>query len=174
MILPAIPEKLTQKLFPCFFTSKKCKKTSTEGRMPAENLKTPYKCPTVGMELGGGYVNLGEEFPLEGREWEAHPDAFEHRLVHEEEGTPLSRSVIHTHRFPRSAGTNGDVLVMSAVESIKVIRVGVPTMILQVLKGCHAGALVQKLVGGPCIEDFIIRLGGLGGRTRLEFGRVMV
>jgi len=33
-ILPAIPEKLTQKLFPCFFTSKKCRKTSTEGRTP--------------------------------------------------------------------------------------------------------------------------------------------
>ena len=40
-------------------------------------------------------------------------------------------------------------------------------MILQVLKGCQAGALVQKLVGGPCIEAFIIGLGGLGGRTRL-------
>ena len=141
-----------------------------DAQVPAENLKTPYKCLAVGMELGGGCVNLGEEFPLKGREWEAHPNAFEHRLVHEEEGTPLSRSVIHTHRFPRSAGTNGDVRVMSGEESIKVIQVGIPTMILQVLKGCQASALVQKLVGGPCIEGFIIGLGGLGGlggRTRL-------
>ena len=74
------------------------------------------------MELGGGGVNLGEEFPLKGCEWEAHPDVFEHRLVHKEEGTPLSGPVIHTHRFPWSAGTNGDVRVMSAAESIEVIR----------------------------------------------------
>jgi len=113
-----------------------------DAQVPAENLKTPYKCPAVGVELGGGGVNLGEEFPVKGREWEAHPDAFKHRLVHEEEGTTLSRSVIHTHRFPRSAGTNGDVRVMCAAESIKVIQVGIPTMILQVLKGCQAGALV--------------------------------
>ena len=168
-ILPAIPEKLTQKLFPCFFTSKKCKDIhrGKDAQVPAEDLKTPYKCPAVGVELGGGGVNLGEEFPLKGREWEAHPDAFEHRLVHKEEGIPLSRPVIHTHRFPRSAGTNGDVHVMSAAESIKVIQVGIPTMILQVLKGCQDGALVQKLVGGPCIEGFIIGLGGLGWRTRL-------
>jgi len=85
-----------------------------DAQVPTENLKTPYKCLAVGMELGGGCVNLGEEFPLKGCEWEVHPDALKHRLVYEEEGTPLSRSVIHTHRFPRSAGTNRDVRVMSA------------------------------------------------------------
>ena len=108
------------------------------------------------MELGGGCVNLSKEFPLKGREGETHPDAFKYRLVHEEERIPLSRSVIHTHRFPRSARTNGDVRVMSAAEGIKVIQVGIPTVILQVLKGCQAGALVQKLVGGPGIESFMI------------------
>ena len=122
------------------------------------------------MELGGGGVNLSEEFPLKGREGETHPDAFKYRLVHEEERIPLSRSVIHTHRFPRSARTN----VVSAAEGIKVIQVGVPTVILQVLKGRQAGSLVQKLVGGPGIESFIIGLGGLGRRTRLCVRALMV
>ena len=119
-----------------------------DAQVPAENLEAPYECPAVGMELGGGCVNFRKESPLKGCEGEAHPNAFKHRLVHKEEGTPLSRSVIHTHRFPRSARTNGDVRVVSAAEGIKVIQVGVPTVILQVLKGCQAGALVQKLVGG--------------------------
>ena len=129
--------------------------------------RSPYECPAAGVELGGGGVNLGEKFPLEGREWEAHPDAFKYRLVHKEERIPFSGSVIHADRFPGSAGTNRDVRVMSAAESIKVVQVGIPTMILQVLKGCQAGTLVQKLVGSPCIEGFIVGLWGLGGRTRL-------
>jgi len=76
--------------------------------------------------------------------------------------------ISHPHRqVPRSAGTNGVVRVMSAAESIKVVQVRIPTMILQVLKGYQASTLVQKLVGGPCIEGFIVGLRGLGGRTRL-------
>ena len=79
-----------------------------------------------------GVLEEGEDDPARDP-GEAYPKAFPlflHRLVHEEEGTPLSRSVIHTHRLPRSAGTNGDMRVMSAAESIKVIQVGIPMMIL--------------------------------------------
>ena len=101
------------------------------------------------MELGGGSIDFSEEFPFKGGERETYSYAFEHGLVHEEEGTPLSRSVIHTHRFPRSAKRNGDVRVMSAAESIKVVQVGIPTMSLQVLEGSQAGTLIQELVGGP-------------------------
>ena len=125
-------------------------------QMPAENLKTPYKCPTVGVELGGGGINFGEEFPVKGGEWETQPYAFKHRLVHKEERVPLFRSVVHADRFPRPAGTDRYVSVMSAAESVKVIQVGIPTMSFQVLEGSQAGTLVQELVGG------------LGGGIRLR------
>ena len=75
-------------------------KPSKDAQVPAENLETPYECPAVGMELGGGCVNFSKEFPLKGCEWEVHPNAFKHHLVHEEEGTPLSRCVIHTQVPP--------------------------------------------------------------------------
>ena len=39
-----------------------------DAQVPAGDLKTPYKCLAFGVELGGGGVNLGEEFPLKGRE----------------------------------------------------------------------------------------------------------
>jgi len=146
------PGEAYPKAFPLFLHLEEMQEDIHRGKdaqVPAENLKTPYKCPAVGEELGGGCVNLGEEFPLEGREWEAHPDAFKYRLVHEEERIPLSGSVIHVNRFPRSAGTNRDVRVMGAAESIKVLQVRIPTMFLQVLNGCQAGTFVQELVGGP-------------------------
>jgi len=65
------------------------------------------------MELGGGGIDFGEEFPFKGGEWETHPYTFKHRLVHKEERVPLSRSVVHADRFPRSAGTDGYVRVVS-------------------------------------------------------------
>ena len=95
---------------------------------------------TVGVELGGGCVDLCEKFPLEGRERKAHPDAFKHRLVHGEERIPLPGSVIYANRFPRSAGTNKNVCVMGAAESIKIVQVRITAMILQVLNGCQSGA----------------------------------
>ena len=58
--------------------------------MSAKNLKTPHECPAVGIELGGGGIDFSEEFPFKGGEWETHSYAFEHGLVHEEEGFPLS------------------------------------------------------------------------------------
>ena len=120
------------------------------------------------MELGGGGINFGEEFPFKGGEWETHPYAFKHRLVQKEERVPLSRSVIHADRFPRPAGTDGYVSVVSAAESVKVIQVGIPTMSFQVLEGSQAGTLVQELVGDPWVVGFVVGLGGLGGGIGLR------
>ena len=36
--------------------------------MVAHNLERPHKRPTVGMELGGGDVELGQELPLKAGE----------------------------------------------------------------------------------------------------------
>ena len=122
-----------------------------DAQVPAKDLKTPHECPATGMELGGGGIDFGEEFPFKGGEWETNSYAFEHGLVHEEEGFPLSRSVVQTNRFPRPAGTDGYVGVMSAAESVKVIQMGIPTVSFQVLEGSQAGTLVQELVGGPWV-----------------------
>jgi len=118
-----------------------------QAQVSAKNLKAPHECPTVGMELGGGGIDFGEEFPFKGGEWETHSYAFEHGLVHEEEGFPLSRSVVQTNRFSRPAGTDGYEGVVSVAESVKVIQMGIPTVSFQVLESSQAGTLVQKLVG---------------------------
>jgi len=70
--------------------------------------------------------------------------------------------------FPRPAGTNGYVGVVSAEESVKIIQMGIPTVSFQVLEGSQAGALVQELVGGPWVVGFIVGLWGLGGGIRLR------
>ena len=67
------PEEAYPKALPLFIHFEEMQEDIHRGKdaqVPAENLKTPYKCPAVGVELGGGCVNLSEEFPLEGREWE--------------------------------------------------------------------------------------------------------
>ena len=109
--------------------------------MSAKNLKTPYECPAVGVELGGGCVDLCEEFPLEGRERQAHPNAFKYRLVHEKERVPLPRCVVYANGFPRPAGTDGNMRIMGAEKSIKIVQVGITAMVLQVFHGRQSGAL---------------------------------
>ena len=128
------PEKAYPEAFPLLLHFEEMQENIHGGKdaqVPAENLKTPYKCPAVGVELGGGCINLGEEFPLKGGKWETHSYAFKHRLVHKEEGVPLPRSVVQADRFSKPAGTDGYVSVVSAAESVKVIQVGIPTMSFQ-------------------------------------------
>ena len=51
-----------------------------------DNLVCPDERPTVEMKLGGGYVKLGQELPLETSEGEAELDLLEHRGIDEAEG----------------------------------------------------------------------------------------
>jgi len=63
------PGEAYPKAFPLFLHFEEMQENVHGGKdaqVPAENLKTPYKCPAVGVELGGGCVNLGEKFPLKG------------------------------------------------------------------------------------------------------------
>jgi len=85
--------------------------------------------------LGRGGVNLCKELPLEGSEGKTHPETFEHRLVHEEEGFPLPGPIIDAHRFPWPPRANGDVSIVSTAKGVKVIQVGVTAVVLQVLEG---------------------------------------
>ena len=51
----------------------------------ANNLVSPDERPTVGMELGGGYVELGQELPLKACEGKPKLDLLEHSGVNEAE-----------------------------------------------------------------------------------------
>jgi len=66
----------------------------------AENGEGPNKGLAVGMQLGGGHVELCKQLPFEAVERESLPDAFEHRLIEEEEERlPIVGAVIDTYRF---------------------------------------------------------------------------
>ena len=99
------PGKAYPEAFPLLFHLKEMQENVygwEDAQVSTKNLKTPYKRPAVGVELGGGGIDFSKEFSLEGGKWETDPHAFEHCLVHKEEGFPLSRSVIQTDRFPRA------------------------------------------------------------------------
>ncbi len=101
---PGDARKAHPKAFTLFLHLEKMKKDIHGGgdaQIPAKNLKTPHEGPAVGMELGRGSVDFGEQLPLEGseRETQAHP--FEYHLVEEEEGTSPDGPRVHANRYPR-------------------------------------------------------------------------
>jgi len=55
MTLPVIPLKLTQRFFPGFFASKKCRKTFTEGAWP-KKLQRMEKALMMAQLLGCSWV----------------------------------------------------------------------------------------------------------------------
>ena len=84
------------------------------------------------MKLGGGYVNLREQLPLEGREGEAKTDALKYRLIEEEEGFSPIGLVVHANWLPRGAMTDGDVRIVGSAEGVKVVQSPVTQMVLYV------------------------------------------
>ena len=72
--------------------------------------------------MGRGYIDLREQLPLEGREGKAQADAFEYRLVKEEEGFSPIGPVVHANWLPRGAMTNGDIGIMGFAEGVEVIQ----------------------------------------------------
>jgi len=52
----------------------------------AKNGEGPYECPTVGMQLGGGDVHVGQERTLEGSERQSKPEPLKNGGVNEAEG----------------------------------------------------------------------------------------
>ena len=79
------------------------------GRMSqvcAEDLVSPYERPAVGMELGGGYVKLGQELPLKACEGKPKLDLLEHGGVDEAEGGVVApRRCRWAHREDKDART---------------------------------------------------------------------
>jgi len=82
--------------------------------------------------LGGGYIALCEQLPLEGRKGEAQTDTLEHRLVKEEEGFPPIGPVVHTNWLPRGAMTNGNVRIMGSAEGVEIVQSQITQVFLYV------------------------------------------
>ena len=78
----------------------------------ANNLVRPDECPAVGMKLGGGYVELSQELPLEASEGQAELDLLEHGSIDEAEGLAIAPLVVGADGLPRGTRTNGHLVIM--------------------------------------------------------------
>ena len=62
--------------------------------MVAHDLERPHKRPAVGMELGGGDVELGEKLPLKTSKGKPEFHLLEQSCVNEAEGSTVVRLVV--------------------------------------------------------------------------------
>ena len=65
--------------------------------MVAHNLERPHERPAVGMELGGGDVELGKKLPLKPCKGKPEFHLLEQGCVNEAEGPAVVRLVISTN-----------------------------------------------------------------------------
>ena len=102
--------------------------------MCAENLVSSYERPAVGMELGGGNVELGQKLPLKACEGKPEFDLLEHSGVYEAERGVVAPLIIgadwltgrtrpHNH-FVIVLFTEREVFLVTLLEA-KDVKVGV-------------------------------------------------
>jgi len=80
------------------------------------NLISPDERPTVGVKLGGGYVKLGQELPLEAGEGKSELDLLEHCGVDEAEGAAVAPQVISVNGLAGRARTHRHLVIVLFVE----------------------------------------------------------
>jgi len=68
------------------------------------------------MKLGGGYIKLGQELPLEAGEGESEFDFLEHCSVNEAEGTAVTPLVIGANRLSRRTRMHGYLVIVFLAE----------------------------------------------------------
>ena len=81
-----------------------------------DNLICPNERPAVRVKLGGGYVKLGQELPLETSEGEAEFDLLEHRGVDEAEGFVVAPLVVNADGFSGRTRMNSHLVIMLLAE----------------------------------------------------------
>jgi len=88
----------------------------------AEDLVSPYERPAVGMELGGGYVKLGQELPLKACEGKPKLDLLEHGGVNEAEGGIVAPLIVGADGHTGRTRTHGHfVIVLFAEREVLLI-----------------------------------------------------
>ena len=68
------------------------------------------------MKLGGGYVKLGQELPLETSKGEEEFDLLEHRGIDEAEGLAVAPLVVSADGFPGRTRMNSHLVIMFLAE----------------------------------------------------------
>ena len=71
--------------------------------MRAKDLECPHECPAVGMELGRGDVELGQQLPLEASERKPKFHFLEQCGVDEAEQLAVAPLIVHTDWFSMEA-----------------------------------------------------------------------
>ena len=79
--------------------------------MVAHDLERPHERPAVGMELGGGDVELGKKLPLKASEGKPEFHLLEQGCVDEAEGPPLF--TLSSAQTSRSGGQGSTVIFSS-------------------------------------------------------------
>ncbi len=84
--------------------------------MCAEDLVSPHERPAVGMKLGGGYIKLGQEFPLKACEGEPKLDLLEHGGVDEAEWGVVAPLIVGADGLTGRTRTHGHFFIMLFAE----------------------------------------------------------
>ena len=71
-----------------------------DAQISIKDLKTPHEHLVVGMKLGRGGVDFGEQLPFEGSKRETQAHSLEYHLVNAEEGASPGSPCVHTNGFP--------------------------------------------------------------------------
>ena len=80
-------------------------------QMVAHDLERPHERPAVGMELGGGNVELGKKLPLKASEGKPKFHLLEQGCVNEAEGSTVVRLVVGANW---KVGGQGSTVIFSS------------------------------------------------------------
>ena len=102
----------------------------------ADNLLSPDERPVVGMKLGGGYVELGQELPLKACEGKPKLDLLEHGGVNEAEGSVVAPLIVGADGLTGRTRTHGHfVIVLFAEREMLLITFLEPKHVAIVVDG---------------------------------------
>jgi len=106
------------------------------------DLVVPDERPAVGVKLGGGYVKLGQELPLEAGERESELDFLEHCGVDEAEGVAVAPLVIGANGLSRRTRMHRYLVIVFLAER----KVSLVTFLKaeDVAVGVGGGSLTQQ------------------------------
>jgi len=128
-------------------------------KVVAQYSERPHEGPTVGMQLGGGHVDLRQQCPLEVSEWEAEFDPFKNGEVKEEDRLSFVGPVINAHGFALRTRTNRDVRITLPPKHSS-LAVGLPLPVLpHVLARVECGGFSEEFSGSPRVQGLVVYVG---------------
>jgi len=105
-------------------------------------LVSPDERPVVGMKLGGGYVKLGQELPLEAGEGESKLDLLEHCGLNEAERGVVTPLIISADRLAGRTRTHRYFVIVLFAEKEVILITFLEAE--DVAVGVDGGSLTQQ------------------------------